>query len=291
MAIEAPEAPQSTAPDEQVETLFRYSGWIHVGPGAETCEDIDEGVGTNDCSSTLHWHAWVRLPNQIQHEAIREKALAAKGRRVRQLKDPSTDAYDALECAMDELAAEGESIKESLVVELLDRERMAEYLQAANEVRDIEEVDDDAEEGDEPARPFAFVGADQDRLQELEQLPEADRGDEYAELQSHLTRYRDLVEEHHQAIHKPKVDELMAADLNDVIDRVRRLRTRTEGNAAFMNTYSRHEWLLCTLSQPHGTPKFRSVEQLADVAPEVFEALRATYDDLEQAQNEVVSGN
>jgi hypothetical protein len=81
--------------------LFKYSAWVHVGQGAEDCEEARDG----HCGNPLHFHAWCRLPNQLQHEDIRERALAAKARRIRQLRDPEADAYEILESDMSELRA------------------------------------------------------------------------------------------------------------------------------------------------------------------------------------------
>jgi hypothetical protein len=60
--------------------LFRYSSWVHIGGGAEDCEEAETGT----CADPLHFHAWCRLPNQLQHADIRERALASKARRIRQ---------------------------------------------------------------------------------------------------------------------------------------------------------------------------------------------------------------
>jgi hypothetical protein len=101
MTTEAPPQPETQVAtdveadvDEAAKTprqMFRYSTWVHVGPGAVDCEAINEQAGTNECSNPLHFHAWCRLPNQFQHREIREKALAAKARKTRLLRDPESD--------------------------------------------------------------------------------------------------------------------------------------------------------------------------------------------------------
>jgi hypothetical protein len=78
--------------------LFRYSAWVHVGDGAQDCATAEIG-----CTDPGHFHAWCRLPNQLQHEDIRERALAAKARRIRQMRDPEADAHEILELDMAEL--------------------------------------------------------------------------------------------------------------------------------------------------------------------------------------------
>src|SRR5262245_8571172 len=85
---EIPKKDAQKAPGE----LFKFSAWVHIGVGADECEHAQTG----NCADPGHFHAWCRLPNQFQHQDIRERALAAKARRIRQLRDPATDGYDVL---------------------------------------------------------------------------------------------------------------------------------------------------------------------------------------------------
>lgn len=291
MATETPPIDEVTedaqAPVSVQERLFRYSAWVAIGPGAEDCEDVfeDETEPRNDCANPLHFHAWCRLPNQFQHDTLREKALAAKGRRVRQLRDPATDAHDALEEALDTLFNDGE--KGPLVQEISVRDQWEDYAEAAREVGEIEDGTDDDEQ---PILPFAHILDDQQRLGELEAAGE--ETDELIELRTHARRYIDLVSAKVDELLKPKEAALEALDLSDLVDKVRAERIRREANTHFMTVYSRHEWAMCVYTKPNGPRRFASVEQVEEVAPEVYEALRMTFDDLEQSQNlGVVSGN
>src|SRR4051812_46998613 len=155
--------------------LFRYSAWVHVGAGAERCEEGETG----SCGNPLHFHAWCRLPNQLQHQDIRERALAAKARRIRQLRDPESDAYAVLESDMDELGRVANP--DDLVVELANKDWWKRQLEA---MADVEPQD--ASKPAERAR---------DRLNELRAADSDDRPkDEYEELDRHLARFNELVE-------------------------------------------------------------------------------------------------
>lgn len=300
MAVEDVDVTQDQEPpkgETPVERLFRYSAWVHLGPGAENCDDISEDPAQpkNDCSNPLHFHAWVRLPNQFQHDTIREKALAAKGRRARQLRDPSTDAHDALEEALDGEARKGEAARDQLVEELLDRTRWKDYAEAVRAVVDIDE-DVEVEEGEDPPKLYGHIAADQQRFEELV-IKAADDpgvldGDEYKELDAHIKSYLDAVAAAHEEVVGPLKAELAELDINALIDRVREERIRKECNTHFMTVYHRWEWLYCTYRCPNDERIYASFEQLDAIAPEVYEALRATFDDLEQSQNMgVESGN
>lgn len=284
-------APDLTADSETataVETLFKYSEWVHRGEGAAECEHAEDG----QCKTATHFHAWCRMPNQLQHEDIREKAFAAKGRRVRQLRDPSSDAHDALEAALDTLAAAGDEVKEEIVADLLAHQRYIDYSEAATDVVEKEDgvVEVDGEE--EKVLPYEHIAQDRERLQELEALAPSERpADEYAELRKHCDAFEDEVEKAFAGHHEPRVAEMMSRDISALIDLIRESRIRAEADREFMKTYSSWEWLWCTLTFPGGPQRFADMAALRDVSPEVYEALRATFDGLERAQTEVSSGN
>lgn len=297
MSVEPPitEAEQAegvaVTPEERI---FRYSAWVHVGPGAEGCEAISEDPNEprNDCSNPLHFHCWCRLPNQFQHEALREKALAAKARRRRQLHNQETDAYEVLEAALDEVASRGDDAKEVIVEELTARMRWQDYADAAREVKD-EEVPEEHDEDGDPVLRFGHIEADSARMQELLAMPTEDRPpDEFKELEGQINAYSERVAERYEEIAKPRRDSLLALDVSALVDKLRVERVRREANEHFMSVYHRHEWLVCSYRYPGGVRVFKSFEILDEVAPEVYEALRATFDDLEQSQNlGVESGN
>jgi hypothetical protein len=272
------------------EQMFRYSGWVHVGPGADECEAINEDEGTSDCSDPRHFHAWCRLPNQFQHREIREKALAAKARKTRQLRDPETDGHAILEDAIDQLARQGDDALPLLIAELTGKDWWADYMQAA---QDVQEREDGTDDDDEPVKPFARMEQDQRRYEELKALPEDERpADEFEELGRHLSKYAEAVKERQEELTTPKREALEERGVNALLDLVRDQRVNAAGTDEFMHVYSTWTMLVGTLKQPGGAPVWPTNPQaLQVVAPEVVEAVQEMFDDLEQTQQRGLEGN
>lgn len=274
--------------------LYRFSTWVHVGPGAEDCEAVDEEQGTNDCSDPLHFHAWCRLPNPFQHRTMREKGLAAKARKVRQLRDADTDAGAILEQDLDRLARRGDDAIDELVDELLQRDWWKDYLDAAGDVREIEE-DDHGGEG-EPAKKFAHIEDDQRRFDELKAIAAEERPeDEYLELGKHIAAYQEALKQRQDEIRKPKEEALRAKGVNGLLDLVRDERIEAVGTDEFMHVYSKWEWLYGTLRGRAGGKQAQQVwtdlAHMEAAAPEVIEAIKETFNDLERTKQQGASGN
>lgn len=256
-----------------VAQLFRYSTWIHVGPGAEACDDAESGT----CGNPLHFHGWVRLPNQFQHADIRQKALAAKARRIRQLRDPESDANAILEADVDALrrAADQDEAecREDLIAEAVGREWWKRHLEAAEEVRQRDE--------------FEHIDTDQERLAEIEALDEDKRPtDERDELLRHVATFGEAVDKARDEAEKPLRDSLEAKDTDGLIDMVREDRISSEASRAFMETYSKWQAFVGTLAfdingqRPHRRV-FATIDDLESADPEVVDALRETFARLE----------
>lgn len=282
--VDAPEALAPAPPEREPSSLFKYSTWVHAGHGAEDCSEVDEEAGTCTCGDSSHFHAWVRLPNPFQHREIRERSQAAKARKLRQLRNPGTDANDILESALDDLAADGDTAKLALVEELLAHEWWRDYLKAVREVRDI---DDTGEGAGEDAKLYEHVEQDQARFARLSAQDPADRNDdEFNELQVHLKAYQDEVDAHVAAYTNPKRTSLENAELNDLLDQVRRKRIETEAQQEFMHHFSVYEWLACTFKQREGETYFRDLAHLELAAPEVVAVLQSAFSDLERTAQE-----
>lgn len=272
---EAPEAPK-TKTDAQTPTteLFKFSAWVHIGGGAETCERGEMG----DCDDPRHFHAWCRLPNQFQHQDIRERGLAAKARRARQLRDPNTDAYDVLEADMVALERADD---EALIEELLSKDWWKRYLEAVAEVTEREE--------------YEHIDKDRERHAELRAMPEAERpADEFEELERHVTAYNDTVDEERRKLEEPEREGLTGLSKGALIEQIRDERINAESSAAFMDTYSKWQWVAgtYTTSDPIARkPVFTGVDELVQAAPEIIETLRATYAGLEASLQRGVQGN
>jgi hypothetical protein len=255
--------------------LFRWSGYVHVGAGAEDCPDGLNGM----CGNPAHFHAFCRLPNQFQHSDIRTKAMAAKARRIRLLRDPESDPALILEAEMDELARTGD--REALVDELLNRDWWKDHIAA---MRDVE-----AEER------FAHIQQDRERLEQLDAMsPERRDNNEREELLRHIGAYNELVERRRKEAQAPRRSALDGLDMHELVAQAREDRIAAEGSAAFMETYSKWEWYACTFKTSNGRPTervFATIEALELADGEVLEAVGALFSNLEAAFQRGPTGN
>lgn len=288
--VQTPETPtpetdetpsQNGATPSQVETvkvksrtvaeLFKYATFVHVGPGAGECEGKENGK----CSDPTHFHAWLRLPNKFQINAIREKAQAGKARTIRQLRDPESDKFAILEGDIDLLRDIDD--KAQIVEDVLSKQHWKDHMEAAREV---------AEEGEE----FEHIDDDQERWQALDSMDEEERDeDEYQELGRHIQKFHDTVEKKREEKQGPQRQALTDKPMDELLEMVRDDRISAEGNSEFMRTYSLYLWFSCTLKPrdpQKGLPVERvwgSVENMKAAAPEVIETIESTFEALEGA--------
>jgi len=267
------QVPTSQVDGRAAERMFRYSGYVHVGPGAADCEDGEDGT----CGDPLHFHAWCRLPNKFQMAAIRTKSQAAKARAIRRLKDPEADQHAILEGDLESIRDAG---KEALVEEVLSRTYWRDHLAA---MKELAEPEDDQDES-----PFATIEQDQLRFKELTEMSEEERPkDEYDELVRHLDKWNEEVDRVREEHQRPQRESLEARSEDDLIDLIRDERIKTEADQEYMLIYSAEEWAACTLRprpKDKGVPNekcFGSVEQMKQEAPEVVVALEAMFTELE----------
>lgn len=264
-------------------SLFRYSTWLHLGAGAEQCEEISEPEGTNGCGDRGHFHAWCRLPNPLQQAEIRERALAAKARKIRQLRDPDTDGYAILEEEFSVRAREGDLGRDSLIDELIQMDFFREYFAAMTEVRQLEDPDSE----DEDAKLYAHIDDDQARLLRLEGMAEERRpADEYEELKKHVVAYQDAVDRVLRERQEPERQALAQLSTGKLLEQLRDKRIEAESRQEFQRVFEVHEWLSCAYRQPDGDPVFADLLALERAAPEVHAGLTATFVDLKRTAQE-----
>lgn len=270
-----PVAESSPAEKQGLTEMWQFSDYVHVGPGAEECEEAIDG----SCANPLHFHAWCRLPNPFQNASIREKALAAKARKERQLRDPQADSYEILEAEMDRLrriANEGDRGKTALVEDLLAQTLWKDSLTAMRELAEEDE--------------WKTIAEDRERFQALNSMPADDRpADEYGELERHLKAYEDALNARREEEQKPQREALEAKSVDELIEQIKDSRIESEANEDFMRVFSLWEWYTGTMKcrdPERGFPTervFGDVNHLQNAAPEVIEALDATFTELETA--------
>lgn len=232
--------------------------------------------------------AFVRLPNDYQHKDIREKAMAAKARRIRALRNTSTDAWEVLEFEMNS-AAEAEGALENLAHEIMldraDRDRYA----AMTEVNEREE--------------YEHVRQDQERfrsMQAMEDRPE----EEWEELVNHLAGYARAIDAETEKIQEPRKEALVGLGLDGLMEKVRERRIDAEGRRAFNDTYAFWQTYVGTLKLPEGfdpahitqesMPRervFATEQELREVDPLVGTRVTEAFEMLEGALSTLSAGN
>jgi hypothetical protein len=180
--------------------IFRYSEYVHVGPGVEECElfvaladpERDKSRPLPVCSDPDHFHAWCRLPNPFQVRDIAEKASAARARRARMLKDPESDSHAILEAELDSLL--DPTLKDIVVEEIIERDFAEDYDDAMRRVKAVEVEDFVPEdEDDETPKLYANIEQDQEEFTRQTRLPEEQRGDDYEELGKTVRAFTDAL--------------------------------------------------------------------------------------------------
>lgn len=244
-----------------------YAGFCHVGPGAEACQEGEKGT----CGDPMHFHAFCRLPNAMQMQEIRDRADAARARRIRMLRDEESDAYTILEGALYELERTG------------DREAMIDEIVAKDWFKDHHEAMEAVAERDE----FKGIEHDQDQFRKLDDMPEGDRDDdEWRSLSNHVAEFGDAVERERENLQKPKRDALIDKPVGEIITMIREDRINAEAQVIAMQFFSQWQWFYGTLKPvPEGRPKQRvwgSFEELRDEDATIIEALNDTFTGLER---------
>lgn len=252
--------------------LFEFSGFVHVGPGAEQCEEGETG----QCKNPAHFHAWIRLPNQFQTSSLREKSEAATARKLRTLRNEESDSRVILDTELEEFARQNDA--SALIEQLANADFLQDHYQAMRAV---------AEENED----FKTIEDDRERLRALEAKSEEERPEEeFEELQKHVAAYVDAVNVERDAIQEPLKTSLKEKSVEELIDLVREQRIQVIAREAGEQAYSQWEWYIGTLSirvpEKVTAPQqrvFESIDHLMAAAPEIIEALQDGFREIEAA--------
>lgn len=291
MSAVAEQQPREEQPArEPAARIFRYSEYIDVGDGAVECEHSRDG----QCEDPEHFHAWCRLPNPYQEQDIRDKAMAAKARRLRMLRDPESDASVVLESELSKL--NDPAYADILVDELLTEEWAESYVQAEKEVGQREEYEHHEQDREEFLRLNAIEG----------DLSEEERSDEYKSLEKHVQGYLDAVRARTEELQGPKRDQFAQRPFDVLYGLVRDRRIDALGDRAFIDAYN--EWMIFAGTfrpeiEGHAVKSHRPL--WADIgsklrpepgtmyaeSPEVIAALTALFNALRMSQRKGSLGN
>lgn len=239
--------------------LFQWSGYVHVGAGAEDCEHSVDG----ECHDPQHFHAWVCLPNAYQIRDITDKARAAKARRRRALRDPESDAHAVLEDELDDLRdpATFQLVIQALADSAVDSKLL--------------EIIGDLQNDDR----FEHHEQDSEEFQRLQALPEDERDpEEWERLQADMLAYAEALREEVQKRTDAELAHLKAKGQDEVIDLERKRRIDMDSSEHYLHTY--YTWaIFIGTREPttNGFPserKFKSPEAQRNAPPEAIAALR-----------------
>jgi len=236
------------------------------------------------------FRAFVRLPNDYQHKDIREKAMAAKARRIRALRNVSTDAWEVMEFELT-TASEAEGAAENFAHELLLKDLDRDRYEAIQTLNEREE--------------FAHIRQDQERFRELQRMTEDERpAEEWKELVEHLAGYAREIEQEIEEMWKPRKEALLGLGLDGLLEKVRERRIDDEGRRAFRDTYTFWQTYVGTLEIPEGfdpkniTPEtmprkrlFKDESELRDIDPLIGTELAMAFELLESSLATLTAGN
>lgn len=255
--------------------MFEFSRFVHVGPGAEQCEDGENG----QCQNAAHFHGWIRLPNQFQASSLREKSEAATARKLRVLRDEESDSRVILDTELEEFArVSGSDNNDAMIEQIVNADFLQDHYQA---MRDVAEENED----------FKTIEDDRERLRALEAMSDEDRPEEeFESLQKHIASYVDAVNVQRETIQEPLKTSLQDKSTDELIDMIREQRIQVLAREAGEQAYAQWEWFIGTLKPKSpdkpGMPSERvygSIDHLMGAAPEIIGALQDAFREIEAA--------
>lgn len=280
-----PEPERSHAEEETPARMHNFSDWVHVGPGAATCDCIktvtensgrEHQAADGTCQDPDHFHGWVRLPNQFERKSIADKAAAAEARRLRALRDPDSGDSVILDNEIESMVLAGD--KEPLIDEIVGQNFLEDHIQAVKEVGEDEEGEWDT------------VEEDRERLNALRaKLPEDRDEEEFERLGDRISRHADLVNERRDAIQEPKRAAIADKPIEELGQIVRQVRVDAMANGTRREEALKWEMYICTF-QPKALDKpgfpsqrsFSSIDAFVAAAPEILEPIAHTVTSLNQ---------
>lgn len=265
-AVEEP-AVETPTYAENPEQIFKWNAWVHVGPGAETCEHAHTGECPLESPDTplskLHFHAWVRLPNQFAYRDITERAQAARARKQRQMRDPESDAFTILEDQLDDLRDAPEMMVQEIVYSKWGDEEEA-RVQAADDEK--------------------YEHIDQDRAELARLAMETERDeDAYATLQRHVEQFETDVQQRLETIRKRREESLRALPVEELASQVRKVRIERMGMTEYLHVSNYWVWYVGTMTAREGSTqrKFTHIKELTSAPGEIITALQLAFGELE----------
>lgn len=288
MSDVAPTPERSAAEEDTPTKMHNFSAYVHVGPGAETCESIvtvtdkhgaEREVPNGKCDDPDHFHGWVRLPNQFERKSISDKAVAAEARRLRAFRD--ADSADSLVLDNEVDAMVARSDRDALIDEIVGADFLQDHIRAVAEVGE----EDEREDGE-----WATIEEDRERLNSLRDRAPEDRDEaEFEELGTRITRHAEIVNARRDEIQAPRRQALADISPADLGTMVRQLRVEAQANGTRREEALKWEMYICTFRPKNpekpGFPSeraFASIDTFVAGPPEVLEVIAETVTRLNQ---------
>lgn len=245
------------------DNLFKYSDYVHVGAGAAECEHATDG----QCKDSGHFHAWICLPNTLQHGDMQDKARAAKARRKLAMRDPESDAYAVLEAELSDLL---EGDREEVVGMLADfktREEIPEIVSSLN-----------AEER------FEDYGQHREEWRRLsEQSEEARDAEEWDRLNKIVDEYSDALREAITTAEETQAHAIRGMGEEDLREALRKRRIAGESESVSRKVFYTWMAFVCTRkAHRHDDRYFPDMNALKSAPPEAMDVIDSTMDGLER---------
>ncbi len=281
----AAEPERSHAEEETPARMHNFSQYVHVGPGAATCDcikTVSDSTGREfeaadaSCENPDHFHGWVRLPNQFERKSIADKAAAAEARRLRALRDPDSGDSVILDNEIESMVLAGD--KEPLIDEVVGQGFLEDHIQAVKEVGE----DDEGE--------WDTIEEDRERLNALRgKAPEDRDEEEFERLGDRIAKHADLVNERRDAIQAPKRVAIADKPIEELGQIVRQTRVDAMANGTRREEALKWEMYICTF-QPKSLDKpgfpsqraFNSIDAFVAAAPEILEPIAQAVTTLNQ---------
>ncbi len=183
-----------------------------------------------------------------------------------------------------------EADRDKLVAELVDKHWPEDYAAAVIAVDSQEDPDYEATgEEDERIPPrFAHIDQDREEWQRQRNLPAEERTEDFAQMEKNIAEYGDAISEEMQRLEEPRRQALAELSVDELIAKIKPGRIEEAATEQYLHWHAAWTWMACTYRGcKAGTPRDRVWNDINTMKqqcpPEVVEALRTTFDTLDNS--------
>lgn len=202
-------------------------------------------------------HIFLRLPNQWQHQKIRNHAQAAKARMVMQLRDKESDASLISE---EQLEGMHDASEDDIIEWLLSKHVATTMLTAQLELEMLEDVDVNGKS----YHPWENAVEQQEQYALMIERKETET-EEFKVLEAFILRYAEALQARVNDLLEPKQEVYAALDKEGLIDKARRSVKNSLCMDEYINAYN--QWQIYYGSRNpknHNQLYFKNIHELLD---------------------------